>query len=222
MGKKYLLIGQPAAGKTTVAKILSGEKIPEGYDATMGSGVINISDGFLLGLFNNSQVIDTGGNDKSETSQWGSKMLGADATLVFFNGNKFVEELDNPKEGGPIGSMMRHPFSKALDYVYDAYKLRTEDGKIDKKYKEILDKYDFLKSRLLKNIYFIATYADQCPNMHSDILRKLNDVQTDYCRYGVRYFFKEYMLGHLFCIDATNKDQVWGMFETIKKLIEQK
>lgn len=211
--KDVVLIGRPGAGKTCMAKIMSGGVAPTTHISTVNPTKYEADNGWsFLNLFQ-TIITDIGGNDQNETtwkdhllnysSEDGYDLVDNSLTFYVFDGNAFLEELNNHWAGGPIGSEIRN----TLKSVYGNWR-STEYEKNEKNGKNA--KIDELPS----NLYFIATHRDQCliGNMKKKILDKMSDIQKEY---PGRYFFYQKMMSTLHCINAKDVEEVKDLFKHI-------
>ena len=121
----------------------------------------------------------------------------SNSKLVFvFNGNDFIEELKNYKQGGQISALLRC-------YVMPA----------------LMEKEDGLEYQ--HEVYFIATHEDEYDgherDMETELFSRLEIANEEYRKVanGTRYPFKKLLRGNLFCVDAKDSAQVTNIFKNI-------
>lgn len=193
---EVLLFGPHLAGKTQLYYSLRGKEYlnpiqtdQEDYKAK-NSGIWG-----AIG-FSHYSIHEIGGKD---VYNYDSKFL-EDAFMVndklvfVFNGNDFIEELRNYREGGSISSMLRCYISPALE-----------------------------NCNKQKDIRFIATYEDeydgQKADMRSEIISCIEHANEEYLKVAnsTRYPFKSLIPGNLFCVDARDSKKVKDIFKQINK-----
>lgn len=204
--KDVVLIGRPGAGKTCMAKIMSGGVAPTTHITTVNPTKYDADNGSWFLNLGKTIITDIGGNDHNATT-WSDHLIsneddlkGNSLTFYVFDGNAFLEELNNHWAGGPIGAEIRN----TLKRVYEGWRLKEyesngKNAKIDE---------------LPSNLYFIATHKDQCliDNMKKEILNKMSDIQKEY---PGRYFFYQKMMSTLHCINAKDVEEVKDLFKHI-------
>jgi len=205
--KDLVLIGRPGAGKTCMAKIMSGGVAPTTYEETNKAKDYKAKNGSFIFNFGKTIITDTGGR-KLDSSTWNNYCLKGDRLIFYvFDGKEFLKELDCHWEGGEIGSSIRNE----LLPIYRSYERMSEDSKKKSGYN---CKVPISDDGLGKNVYFIATHKDKCliGDMKDKIISKMNSIQ-DEC--PGRYFFHKRMLSTLYCINATDVDEVKQLFDKI-------
>lgn len=200
--KDVVLIGRPGAGKTCMAKIMSGGVAPTNYISTVHPTKYEADNGSWFLNLGKTIITDIGGNDQNPTT-WSDHLIsneydlkGNSLTFYVFDGNRFLEELNNHWAGGPIGAEIRN----TLKRVYEGWRVsKGKNAKIDE---------------LPANLYFIATHRDQCliGNMKKKILNKMSDIQKEY---PGRYFFYQKMMSTLHCVNAKDAEEVKDLFKHI-------
>lgn len=197
--KDVVLIGRPGAGKTCMAKIMSGGVAPTGYISTTNPTKYNADNGSIFFNLGKTIITDIGGNDQNTTtwknhllSSDGCELMGNSLTFYVFDGNEFLKELDNHWAGGPIGAEIRN----TLKRVYDNWNLSHNTDELP------------------ANLFFVATHRDKCliGDMKKEILNKMSDIQKDY---PGRYLFYKKMMSTLHCINAKNTEEVKDLFKHI-------
>lgn len=191
-----LLFGPHLAGKTQLYYSLRGKEYTnptqtgqEDYKAKK-SGFFG-----AIGL-NHFSIHEIGGKHVyNHDSKFLEDAFMVSEKLVFvFNGNDFIEELRNYREGGYISSMLRCFVSPALE-----------------------------NCNKQKDIRFIATYEDeydgQKADMGSEIISCIEHANEEYRKVAnsTRYPFKSLMHGNLFCVDARDSKKVKDIFKQINK-----
>lgn len=205
--KDVVLIGRPLAGKTCMAKIMSGGVAPTGYISTPNPTKYDADNGSWFFNLGKTIITDIGGNDQNATtwkdhllSSDGCELMGNSLTFYVFDGNEFLKELDNHWAGGPIGAEIRNTLKRVYDnWKKYQYESNGKNAKIDE---------------LPANLFFVATHRDQCliGDMKKEILNKMSDIQKEY---PGRYFFYQKMMSTLHCINAKNTEEVKDLFKHI-------
>ena len=198
--KDVVLIGRPGAGKTCMAKIMSGDVVPTVYISTTNPTKYNADNGSWFFNVGKTIITDIGGLNQTKYAEWNNRLLSSDGydlmgnslTFYVFDGNEFLKELDNHWAGGPIGAEIRNPLKR----VYDNWNLSHNTDELP------------------ANLYFVATHRDKCliGNMKEKILNKMSDIQKEY---PGRYFFYQKMMSTLHCINATDAEEVKDLFKHI-------
>lgn len=146
--------------------------------------------------FSNFTIHEIGGKDcYNRDSEFLEEAFKTSDKIVFvFNGNDFIEELRNYREGGYISSMLRCFVSPALE-----------------------------NCNKQKSIRFVATFEDeydgQKEDMASEIISCIELANEEYRKVAnsTRYTFKSLMHGNLFCVDARDSQKVKEIFKQINK-----
>ena len=195
-----LLFGPQAAGKTQLYHSLQG--LTTDFAETDQADYTVKKDGFLgwIGL-RKYTIHEIGGKDMYlYDKDYLRQAFLSNSNLVFvFNGNEFINELKNYKQGGLISSLLRCYVIPALE----------KDADLDCQH----------------NIVFIATHADEYDEedrdkMKTEIYTCLEKANEEYLKVanGTRYYlFKKLFRGNLFCVNATDPAQVCEVFNSIIK-----
>lgn len=204
-----LLIGMPAAGKTTFALYAKGRTQPSVYSQT---GVETY--GWGLG----THILDTGGGNGND-GKYDNWIKEADKVLFFFNGLEFLNEIENYNDGGPIGA-------KILCLVWNS--IITNRLNADKLFFIATHDDEFSNFR---NCYlqgkteqeFINEYGQRnvdgqiIVNMRSAILKKITLANEEY-KYGTRFPYANFMnKSHFFCIDTRERKQSESVYSQINR-----
>lgn len=192
-----LLFGPQAAGKTQLYYSLRGKEYlnpiqtnKEDYRAK-NSGILG-----AVGLSHFS-IREVGGKNfflYHDLKSLEDVFNTSDKLVFVFNGNEFINELRNYREGGYISSMLRCYVSPALE-----------------------------NCNKQKDIRFIATFEDeysgQKDDMASEIISCIEHANEDYriVANSTRYPFKPLILSNLFCVDARDSKKVKDIFKNIKR-----
>lgn len=195
-----ILLGMPAAGKTTMAKTyLKGKKLSAEEQPKEQTEWEELKKVFPLLTVPKVSIVDTGGLEKNQNQEvYGSWISKAEKVLFVFNGIDFLKEIQSPQLGGVINS-------KITGLVYNNLK----------------DRHKVKKEKEGDGFFFIATHADQYSNLKRDIINEMEKANKDYERFfggARRYPYKQFFSGdHFFCIDSRNPDEVKEMFTKIIK-----
>ncbi len=190
----YLLFGPHRSGKTQLVHSLNNEP----YDNPQETGDVEykVKRGTFLGSlgFSKFSIHEIGGKDLYYKKGFLTDAFKNDKRVIFvFNGNEFIRELKNYKEGGLISTILRCHVMPSLE---DAQNKQP--------------------------IQFIATYEDQYSgektDMHSEIINCIERANTEYLRIvpAQRYPYKSLLHGNLFCVDATDSNKVRQLFKQIE------
>lgn len=195
-----LLFGPHWAGKTQLYHSL--RRLDYNDPQQTGEADYTVKKENLLGWFGLSKysIHETGGKDRFlfDKELLHQAFLSNSKLVFVFNGNEFIDELKNYKQGGQISALLRC-------YVMPALKEKEAD----------LDSP--------QEITFIATHEDEYDgnerDMETEIFTCLEKANEEYRRVanGTRYPFKKLMRGNLYCVDATDSAQVRQIFNTINK-----
>lgn len=187
-----LLVGPHAAGKTTIFKVLKGEKIPAEYYTTQGRDTEKISPhirGMIGRWFHkDKKFLDTGGGEFDRIENW-VKSNDAEHFIIVFDGVKFLREMDEPEIGGPTSS-----YCKMLLSI-----LKDKGGKIN----------------------FVATHQDSYESLYGggsmkdEIIRKIQKINRDYSSLFASKRYPIDMEGRLFGVKAKDKESVAKVFKEI-------
>ena len=214
-----LLVGTPAAGKTTFASIVKYGKAPDKYIET---DVDEIRKGRLI----KKTILDTGGLERNDELKYRKWIDESKKICFFFDGIKFLNEIENFYEGGEISS-------KISFYVLKPKIEKGYDGKEEGTKKP----FDTTK------LFFIATHDDEfvtfkqnyikehgakkfeevfgnSNDMRSAIIARLKSANREYAKLcGTnRYAFSTLFGGvHFLCINTTDKRQT---LEAYKQIID--
>lgn len=152
------------------------------------------------GFFNADSIMDTSGqpaflNNKAKLDSriWLDKYVG-----IVFNICEFVEEIQNPREGGYINSLLKYTF-------LPIWERRKADN---------------------KRLYLIGTHKDEylrkhpsVTNMEEEVRSLIRKANNDYIKISgkMRYpYYSPYFEGEYFCcIDATNLLEVRELVHSI-------
>lgn len=195
-----LLFGPQAAGKTQLYHSLRGVEYNDPQQTGQEDYKVNKDN--LLGWFGLSKytIHEIGGKKLFNVSkEFFHQAFLSNSKLIFvFNGNEFIDELRNYKQGGEISALLR-------SYIMPALKENESD----------LDSP--------RDITFIATHEDEYNgeerDMETEIFSFMEKANEEYCKVAnsTRYPFKKLMRGNLFCVDATDSAQVSEVFKKINK-----
>lgn len=196
----FLLFGPHGAGKTQLFHSL--KRLVYNDPQQTGQADYTVKTDTLLGWIGLSKytIHEIGGKDiYLHDKEFLHQAFWTNLKLVFvFNGNEFIEELKNYHQGGQISAILRC-------YVMPA--LMEKEAEFDRQ-------HDFV---------FIATHVDEYKgnerDMETEIFTCLEKANEEYRKVanGTRYSFKTILRGNLFCVDATDFDQVSKVFKNIKK-----
>ena len=191
-----LLFGPHMAGKTQLYYSLREKEYTNPVQTDQEDYKAKKSGFFgAIGL-NHFSIHEIGGKDvyNHDSKFLEDAFMASDKLVFVFNGNDFIKELRNYREGGYISSMLRCFVSPALE-----------------------------NCNKQKNIRFIATYEDeydgQKPEMGSEIISCIEHANEEYRKVAnsTRYPFKSLMHGNLFCVDARDSKKVKDIFKQINK-----
>ncbi len=196
-----LLFGPQNSGKTQLYYSLKGEEYSDPQQTDRDEYKVNKNG--LLGWmgFSNYSIYEIGGKDLflSNKEFLHNSFMSNDRLIFVFNGNELIDEIKNYKQGGYISSMLRCSIMPVLDKINAAAPNNPRD------------------------ITFIATHEDEyegtARDMGTEIYARLEEANEKYLKEanGERYPFKKIMRGNLFCLDATDSDQVKKVFKHINK-----
>lgn len=198
---RLLLVGTPAAGKTTFVSIVKTGKAPSEYVETEVNKI-------RVSVF--KKILDTGGlerNDETKYSQW---IKDSERICFFFNGIDFLKEIEDFYSGGEISSkIVFYVLNPLKDNKDKLFFIATHDDGFSAFKDEYIKKHG-------KDRYF-EVYGDS-NDMKTAIITRLNDANKKYnelCGTN-RYAFSQLLGGqHFFCINTTNVEQTKKVYNEI-------
>lgn len=191
----FILVGPENSGKTCIYELLQGHDLPSEYVQTRNvSGDVAKTDVFLQ-YFRGDTIMDTGGMPSEETRYegWLQKVK---YILYVFNGKELIHNFNHYEEGNIITAKLKNAVIR----------------KCGKNIEEI------------NNIFFIATHKDEYEgDLQRDIITKLQSANEEYKKkyHALRYEFEQLIHGHIYAVNATDKDDVWAMFNNIKEKVKK-
>lgn len=204
-----LLVGTPAAGKTTFASIVETGKVPSTYVETE---VDEIRYGGFLGI-NRKKVLDTGGLERNDETKYSKWIDESKKICFFFDGIKFLKEIEDFYNGGEISS-------KILYYVVKPLKEKKMNNTRLFFIATHDDVFSTFKDDYIKvhgKDKYIEVYGDST-DMKAAIITRLNKANSEYsslCGTN-RYAFSQLLGGqHFFCINTINVEQTKKVYKEI-------
>ena len=202
-----LLVGTPAAGKTTFVSIVKTGKAPNTYVETE---VEKIKTWRKL---KHIKILDTGGLERNDESKYSNWIDESKKICFFFDGIKFLQEIEDFYNGGEISS-------KIIFYVLKPLKDKElDDTRLffiathDDIFSEFKDRY----IKMHGEDKFIQVYGNS-NDMKAAIITRLNYANQEYsilCGTN-RYAFSQLLGGqHFFCLNTTNVEQTKKVYEEI-------
>lgn len=101
MAKKFLLIGPPGGGKTTMLSAYDGAL--KSHVATQTTEEVKTG-WFGLGLMGGDSLLEYGGNTKNIEESIAKLKTGNHIVLFVFDGEDFLKQVRNPSQGGMVYS----------------------------------------------------------------------------------------------------------------------
>lgn len=202
-----LLVGTPAAGKTTFVSIVKTGKAPSTYVETE---VEKIKTWRKL---EHIEILDTGGLERNDETKYSKWIDESKKICFFFDGIKFLKEIEDFYNGGEISS-------KILYYVVKPLKEKKMNNTRLFFIATHDDVFSTFKDDYIKvhgKDKYIKVYGDST-DMKAAIITRLNKANSEYsslCGTN-RYAFSQLFGGqHFFCINTINVEQTKKVYKEI-------